>query len=111
MSVLMGTARGFSATLIVLTASALAAAQTVDGRLITWHPTATTFDGPRAAEMDDAPNPFLDIRFQVVFTGPDNQLFVVPGFFDGDGKGGPGGNVWRVRFTPNVPGKWRFVGS
>ena len=100
--------RGFLAILIALTACAVAGAQAVDGRLVTWHPITITFDGPQAAETDDSPNPFLDFRLQVVFTGPDNQLFVVPGFFDGDGQGGSRGKAWRVRFTPNVPGEWRF---
>ena len=96
--------RGFSATLILLSASSLAGAQNVDGRLVKWHPITISFVGPRTAETDDLPNPFLDFRLQVVFSGPDNQLFVVPGFFDGDGQGGSTGNTWRVRFTPNVPG-------
>ena len=103
--------RGFFATLIVLIANIVAGAQTVDGRRVVWHPITITFEGPQAAETDDAPNPFLDLRLQVVFTGPDNQLFVVPGFFDGDGKGGSSGKAWRVRFTPNVAGKWRYEAS
>src|SRR4051812_50161890 len=103
--------RGFLATLIVLTASIVAGAQTVDGRRVVWHPITITFEGPQAAETDDAPNPFLDIRLRVVFSGPDNQLFVVPGFFDGDGQGSPKGKAWRVRFTPNVAGKRRCQGA
>lgn len=103
--------RGLFAMLIALSLGGVAGAQTVDGRLTTWHPITITFDGPQAAEADDSPNPFLDLRFQVVFTGPKNQLFVVPGFFDGDGSGGSSGTAWRVRFTPNVPGEWRYEGS
>lgn len=103
--------RGLFATLIVLTAGNVAVAQAVDGRRVVWHPITITFEGPQAAETDDAPNPFLDLRLRVVFSGPDNQLFVVPGFFDGDGQGGPRGKVWRVRFTPNVAGKWRYEAS
>jgi hypothetical protein len=94
--------------LLAMTANAVAEAQTVTGRHFTWHPITITFDGPSAAETDDSPNPFLDLRLQVSFTGPKNQRFVVPGFFDGDGQGGPRGNAWRVRFAPNVPGEWRF---
>ena len=98
-------------SLSVLVACASAYAQTIHGQLVTWHPITITFEGPQAAESDNSPNPFLDYRLQVVFSGPDSQLFVVPGFFDGDGQGGSNGNCWRVRFAPNVPGKWGYKGS
>lgn len=103
--------RALVTLLIVLTAGGIAEAQSVEGQLVTWHPITITFDGPKAVETDDSPNPFLDIRLQVCFTGPGNQLFVVPGFFDGDGQGGASGRTWRVRFTPNLPGKWRYQAS
>jgi len=50
----------------------------------------------------------LDYRLQVEFVGPSGQRFNVAGFFDGDGDGSPVGNVWRVRFTPDAPGTWRY---
>jgi len=51
------------------------------------------------------PNPF-GILVDAVFTGPGNRRFKVPGFYEGDGRGGPDGNVWKVRFSPDAPGKW-----
>ncbi|HEY4310669.1 MAG TPA: pectate lyase [Pirellulales bacterium] len=83
----------------------------VEATHVTWQPMTITLDGPTAAATDSAPNPFKDIRLQVVFTGPDNKRYDVPGFFDGDGRGGPQGNVWRVRFTPDAPGKWTYQGE
>jgi hypothetical protein len=83
----------------------------VDGALRVWHPLSLTFQGPGARETDDAPNPFLDYRLQVRFTGPDGRVLDVPGFFDGDGKGGGSGTCWRVRFTPDRPGDWRYRAS
>jgi hypothetical protein len=103
--------RGLFATLIILIVCVVAEAQTVDGRRVVWLPITITFDGPQAAEKSNGSNPFLNFRLQVAFSGPDNQLFVVPGFFDGDGRGAPSGKVWRVRFSPNVAGKWRYEGS
>jgi hypothetical protein len=32
----------------------------------------------------------------------------VPAFYDGDGSGGMDGNIWKVRFTPDTTGDWRF---
>ncbi|MBX9790346.1 MAG: DUF5060 domain-containing protein [Pirellulales bacterium] len=81
----------------------------IDGRLTTWHPLTLSFVGPAAAETDDDPNPFLDIRLQVTFTRPGHEPLFVPGCFDGDGAGGPRGNVWRVRFTPDAPGAWQYT--
>jgi PelA/Pel-15E family pectate lyase len=81
---------------------------TVAGRLAVWHAITLTFRGPEAAETDNAPNPFFDIRLQVGFLGPSQQRIVVPGFFDGDGQGGPKGRAWRVHFSPEAPGTWRY---
>ena len=47
------------------------------------HPIVLTFRCPRAAEMHTTPNPFLDDRFQVAFTGPAGRTYHVPGTFDG----------------------------
>jgi PelA/Pel-15E family pectate lyase len=88
---------------------ALAAPASVDGQRTAWHPLTLTFAGPQAAETDNSPNPFLDIRLQVEFLGPNNQRYDVPGFFDGDGEASPTGNVWRARFTPDAPGTWHYT--
>ena len=65
-----------------------------------WHPMEIHFQGPDADEMDDDPNPFLDYRLQVLFTSPDGERYLVPGFFNGDGNGVGKGQVWTVRFSP-----------
>jgi hypothetical protein len=76
--------------------------------LIAWQPFALTFEGPIASETDDAPNPFLDYRLQVRFTGPSEQDYDIPGYFDGDGNGGERGGQWRVRFSPDEAGRWTY---
>lgn len=73
-----------------------------------WHTVSIDFRGPAASETGDNPNPFLDFRLQVEFIAPSGRRFDVPGFFDGDGKGRGEGNVWRVRFTPDQAGTWRY---
>lgn len=42
---------------------------TLSGAQKKWHPLIIDFTGPYAQEIDDAPNPFLDYRLQVSFTG------------------------------------------
>ena len=84
---------------------------TVEGPRRVWHPLTVTFRGPEARQTDDRPNPFLDFRLQVTFSGPSGQSFGVPGYFDGDGHGGSGGNLWRVRFTPDEAGRWQYKAS
>ena len=86
---------GWLCGVILLATSTVIQGAVVEGRLTTWHPITLTFQGPEAAETDNLPNPFSDVRLQVVFTGPSQQRFVVPGFFDGDGQGGPKGRTWR----------------
>ena len=83
----------------------------VDGELRVWHPVTVRFRGPAATETDDQPNPFLDYRLQVAFTGPSGQQYDVPGYFDGDGYGGGSGNVWCARFTPDEAGRWSYQAS
>jgi hypothetical protein len=76
-----------------------------------WHPMEIHFQGPLADEMNDDPNPFLDYQLQVIFTSPDGNRYNVPGFFNGDGKGGGKGNVWTVRFNPDQEGRWTYLAS
>lgn len=54
------------------------------------------------------PNPF-SIFVDVTFTGPSGQTYTVPGFYDGDGRGGLDGNVWKVRFSADETGSWKFA--
>jgi len=45
-------------------------------------------------------NPFLDVRLTATFTDGE-RTHEVAGFYDGDG-------VYRVRFSPEAPGEWRY---
>ncbi|MEI2724600.1 MAG: DUF5060 domain-containing protein [Verrucomicrobiota bacterium] len=83
----------------------------VTGTLKKWEAVSIAFQGPVADAADNNPNPFLDYRLQVSFTGPGGKQYNVPGFFDGDGKGGRVGKVWRVLFSPDENGRWRFQAS
>ncbi|MHC4630930.1 MAG: serine hydrolase [Planctomycetota bacterium] len=83
----------------------------VEGERKVWHPLTLSFRGPTASENDESPNPFLDYRLEVIFSGPTGLIYNVPGFFDGDGLGSGTGNVWRVRFTPDAAGHWSFHSS
>jgi len=92
-------------------AAATATEPVIDGNPTVWHPLTLSFRGPRLSETDDQPNPFLDYRLQVEFRGPSGQIYTVPGFFDGNGEGGPTGDVWRVRFTADETGIWNYQAS
>jgi CubicO group peptidase (beta-lactamase class C family) len=76
-----------------------------------WQPLTLSFKGPYKSELDSDPNPFLDYRLQAVFTDSNGCAYDVPGFFDGDGRGGGTGDVWRVRFTPDKAGMWTYTVS
>lgn len=89
----------------------LAGRAIINGTMTKWHPLTLSFAGPWASEMDADPNPFLDYRLQVTFTGPSEQSYLVPGFFAGDGAGGGSGTVWQVRFAPDQAGAWNYSAS
>ncbi len=89
----------------------------ISGSRMKWETITIDFAGPTASESDGRPlpkggtsvaNPFLDYRLLVRFQSPQNKIFFVPGFYDGDGNGGDTGNVWRVRFTPDEVGQWNY---
>ena len=75
-----------------------------------WSKVEITLQGPSSNGLSNSNNPFKE-SIDVVFTGPDGQKFQVPGFYDGDGKGGMNGNVWKVRFSSNKTGQWSFTST
>ena len=69
----------------------------ISGELKKWHTVTVDFSGPTLSDSNNSPNPFLDYRLQVLFTGPSGQVYNMPGFFDVDGNGSRTGDIWRVR--------------
>lgn len=72
-----------------------------------WSKVEIPLQGPQTSVMDAEQNPF-EIAVDVTFTGPHDRSFTLPAFYDGDGEGGDSGNVWKVRFSPDAVGRWRF---
>ncbi len=58
---------------------------------------------------------FRNIRLNVTFTSPTGQVFIVAGYFAGDGNAAntsaSTGNKWRVNFTPTEIGRYTYVTS
>ena len=98
----------FALTVAFLLLGHTHAATTVSGELVKWHPIHLDVEGPTANESDNAPNPFLDIRLDIVLTRPSGEQLRVPGFFAGDGNGAGSGNIWRARFAANEAGTWQY---
>ncbi|MGH2559924.1 MAG: DUF4038 domain-containing protein [Thermomicrobiales bacterium] len=46
-------------------------------------------------------NPFADVAVDATFTNERGDEHTVPAFYDGDGR-------WRVRFSPDAPGRWSY---
>ncbi len=87
----------------------------VTGELALWHKVTITFGGPQASE-DGGPNPFRDYRLNVTFThAASGTSYTVPGYFAADGNAAEtsakAGDQWRVHFTPDQEGEWRFTAS
>jgi CubicO group peptidase (beta-lactamase class C family) len=72
-----------------------------------WSPIELTFHGPDSDARGE-PNPF-NIPFDADFTSPTGQRYQVPGFYDGDGRGGEKGNAWKVRFSADEVGEWTYA--
>ncbi len=54
-------------------------------------------------------NPFTDVQLTAAVTTPSGKKLEVEGFYDGNGKGGQQGKVWKLRFSPNELGRWEWV--
>lgn len=76
-----------------------------------WQPLTLGLSGPPANASDARTNPFLDYRLQVTFLGPSKQIYIVPGYFAGDGPGDGAGAVWQAHFAADEPGAWRYCVS
>jgi hypothetical protein len=59
-----------------------------------WELFETTFVGPPGG------NPYRDVQWSATFTQGDRAI-VVPGFWDG-------GDTYRIRFSPPMPGAWLY---
>ncbi|RMG39271.1 MAG: DUF5060 domain-containing protein [Planctomycetota bacterium] len=71
-----------------------------------WQKIELSFDGPDARGRGE-PNPFA-VRLDVRFRSPSGREYVVPGFYNGDDRGGLDGNVWKVRFSADEVGRWTY---
>jgi hypothetical protein len=66
-----------------------------------------TFDGPVQGPKDV---PARDIDFWAQFRHVSGSPeYKIHGFWDGDGKGGTTGGVFKIRFCPTKPGRWDLV--
>lgn len=97
-------------SLIPITLFAQTPQISVGGELKQWHTLQLSIPGPSTYELDSI-NPFLDYRLNVTFSHADTS-FMVPGFYAGDGNAAntsaDSGNVWQVRFSPELPGEWSY---
>ena len=65
------------------------------------------FGGP---SQDPKDVPARDIDFWVRFRHESGSPeYKVHGFWDGDGKGGTTGGVFKIRFCPTKPGRWDII--
>lgn len=102
------------ALIFVVWGAVTAAGSEVLGEPKQWHKLVIAFAGPELSEAG-TPNPFLDYRLDVDFTGPSGRVYRVPGYFAADGNaaesGATAGRVWQVAFPPDEPGSWRYRAS
>ena len=73
-----------------------------------WSEIEIVLTGPVSNGLSNSPNPFK-IPVDVVFNGPEGELYKVPAFYDGNGSRSLNGDVWKVRFAADNVGEWSFV--
>ncbi len=75
-------------------------------RFAKWQTIELALSGPKLRSRG-GPNPFA-VMVEGTFTAPGGRTFRVPGFYDGDGRGGPDGPVWKLRFAADEVGAWTW---
>lgn len=80
-----------------------------------FHPLTLDFEGPKTSE-DATPNPFTDYRLFVQFHHVESGKDVlVRGFYAADGDAANShateGDIWRVKFAPDMTGEWTWQAS
>jgi hypothetical protein len=98
-------------SVVIMSSGRVLADIDLSGELMTWHKVTLTMDGPETSERA-TPNPFINYRLDVTFTGANGQAYVVPGFFAADGNAAitsaTSGNKWQVHFAPDSVGDWSY---
>ncbi|WP_394746955.1 Kelch repeat-containing protein [Spongiimicrobium salis] len=76
-----------------------------------WHTFSLPFEGPETSETAKD-NPFLNYRLSTTFKHADTT-YTIRGFYAADGNaaetGADKGNIWKVRFTPDRIGEWKYA--
>ncbi len=88
----------------------------ISGELKQWHKVTLTMDGPFAHELDNEPNTFTDLAFNVTFTHESGSpSYKVPGYFAADGNAANSsshsGTKWRAHLSPDKAGAWTYTVS
>lgn len=87
-----------SFALVLIAAALLSFGRTVVADVMLpqqWHVFELTFS---ASQEHTSP---IELHLTANFVGPSGVQLEVPGFWDG-------GNTWRVRFAPPIPGDWHY---
>ncbi len=77
------------------------------GKVRRYHVVEIALAGARLGPRD---TPARDVELAVTFRhASGGEQVRVPGFWDGDGRGGATGGVFKVRFCPTRVGRWRIA--
>ncbi|HWN41853.1 MAG TPA: DUF5060 domain-containing protein [Thermoanaerobaculia bacterium] len=62
----------------------------------------------QAFDSRSGTNPFTSVTLTARVTSPSGKIYTARGFFDGDGAGGPAGDVFRIRLFADEHGTWTW---
>jgi hypothetical protein len=63
----------------------------------------------QAFDSRSGTNPFTSVTLSAKVTSPSGKVYTARGFFDGDGAGGPAGDVFRIRLYADEHGTWMWT--
>jgi len=70
-----------------------------------YHVFELSFEGSPVRTMD---SPVRDVLLETTWSHENGTSIRLFGFWDGDGEGGAGGSIYKVRFCPTMTGEWKL---
>lgn len=94
--------------LLVLLAGVLLAAVPGFAAVLRFDTYDVVLRSSQAFDSRSGTNPFTSVTLTARVTSPSGKVHTARGFFDGDGAGGPAGDVFRIRLFADEHGTWTW---
>ncbi|HWM90724.1 MAG TPA: DUF5060 domain-containing protein [Thermoanaerobaculia bacterium] len=98
-----------SKPLLVLIAGVVLSAVSGSAAVLRFDNTDVVLRSSQTFDSRSGTNPFTSVTLTASVGSPSGKTYTVRGFFDGDGEGGPAGDVFKLRLFADEHGTWTWT--